>query len=444
VADGPVLPLAPEQRLLLAAAARAPAAAYTTCYGYRVVGALDVDRLAAVTRRLAAEVPLLRAGFTGSRVLPSGLEVRPDCEVFTDHGRVHDAAAFLAGVAGRRIRLTRDPLFQVVLARHGQDHLVLTIWHHAIADAWSVGLCTRWLGELYADRGGPPEGAGRWADFVADEAAAAGAVDDAGGFWASQQRDAALAALLPPRDGAAAGAASRAGSGVAVGAADMVRVGVAGAGFPERCRAAGSTPGAVLLAAALLAGSAGGAGGVGSAGGADGAGGAGAGGGPVVLPTTLAGREPPYEHTVGLLMRTVLLRGEPARSPAEMRRAVLRQLTRCWRHRHESLLLLAERDPAVAARLGAGPLPFFAQLLDVPSRELVLPGCTTELVHNGFERTTRFGVELHLRPGADGAVEGAFSFDTARYDRAAVAAAATRYRDLVERVVAGRPAAVPA
>ncbi len=444
MADGPVLPLAPEQRLLLAAAARAPAAAYTTCYGYRLVGALDVDRLAAATRRLAAEVPLLRAGFTGSRVLPSGLEVRPERSVFADHGRVDDAAAFLAGVAGRRIRLTRDPLFQVVLARHGRDHLVLTIWHHAIADAWSVGLCTRWLGELYADRGGPPEGAGRWADFVAGEAAAAGRVEDPGRFWASQQRGAALAALLPPGEGPAVGAASRAGSAVA----DVVRVGVAVAGFPERCRAAGSTPGAVLLAAALLAGGAGGAdgaGGAGGAGGAYGAGGAdGAGGGPVVLPTTLAGREPPYEHTVGLLMRTVLLRGEPARSPAETRRAVLRQLTRCWRHRHESLLLLAERDPAAAARLGAGPLPFFAQLLDVPPRELVLPGCTTELVHNGFERTTRFGVELHLRPGADGAVEGAFSFDTARYDHVAVATAAARYRDLVERVVADRPAAVPA
>jgi hypothetical protein len=135
-------------------------------------------------------------------------------------------------------------------------------------------------------------------------------------------------------------------------------------------------------------------------------------------------------------MRTVLLRGEPPRSrpPAEVRRGVQRQLGRCWRHRHESLLLLAERSPAAAAQLAGGPLPFFAQVLDVPPRELTLPGCETELVFHGMERTTRFGVELHLRPQAGGSVRGTFGYDVARHRRADVEAAAARYRDLVDQL----------
>lgn len=413
-AAGPELPLAAEQRLLLAGAARQRAPVYTISYGYRVTGDLDVGRLGAATHRLAAEVPLLRAVFTGGRVLPSGMRVLPEREVFVEHGDVADAAAFLAGPAGRRVRLTRDPLFQVAVARHGGDHLVSTMWHHAIADAWSVGLCTRWLGELYAGTGGPPEAAGRWPDFVADEAAALAATEDPGRYWVDQHRDAAFAELLP------------AGPEPPAGAADTVLLEVAGAGFPQRCRAVGATPGAVLLAAATLA--------------------AGSPAGPVVLPTMLANREPPYEQTVGLLMRTVLLRGEPpgAQPLAEVRRGALRQLSRCWRHRHESLLLLAERSPAAAGQLGAGPLPFFAQVLDVPPRELVLPGGKVELVHHGFERTTRFGVELHLRPREGGAVEGAFVHDRARYRRADVEAAAAGYRDRVEELLAPAGAGQPA
>jgi Condensation domain len=435
VADG-VLPLAAEQRLLLARAAMQRAPVYTISYGYRVTGDLDVGRLAAATRRLAAQVPLLCSVFEGSRVLPTGMRVLPEQEVFVDHGTVEDPEAFLGGLAGRRVRLTRDPLFQVGVARHGTDHVVATMWHHAIVDAWSVGLCTRWLGELYADTGGPPEGAGRWPDFVAQEAAELAAAEDPGRFWLDQHRDATFAALVP----AVAESPS--------GQADAVTTEVAGAGFPQRCRAVGGTPGAVLLAAATLA--------------------AGDAAGPVALPTMLVNREPPFEDTVGLFMRTALLRGEPLGPPprvpagisgasaaagpvsvsgsalpgtstssgsatvSTVRRGVLRQLGRCWRHRHESLLLLAERSPAAAAQLAAGPLPFFAQVLDVPRRELALAGCEAELVFHGFERTTRFGVELHLRPRDGGAVEGAFVYDVARYRRADVVAAAARYRAWVD------------
>ena len=398
-----LLPLASEQRLLLAGAAQQRAPVYTISYGYRVIGDLDVGRLAAATRRLAAEVPLLRSVFDGSRVLPTALRVLPErADVFVDHGTVDDPEAFLAGLAGRRVRLLRDPLFQVAVARHGADHVVATTWHHAIADAWSVALCTRWLGELYADTGEPPEGAGRWADFVAHEAAELAAVDDPGRFWVDQHRDATFASLVP------------AGPQAPTGTAETVLTEVAEAGFPERCRAVGGTPGAVLLAAATLA--------------------AGSPNGPVAVPTMLANREPPYEETVGLFMRTALLRGEPLGSEpvGETRRGVLRQLGRCWRHRHESLLLLAERSPVAAAQLAAGPLPFFAQVLDVPRRELTLPGGKAELVFHGFERTTRFGVELHLRPRDGSAVQGALVYDVARYRRVDVEAAAARYRSWVE------------
>jgi hypothetical protein len=184
---------------------------------------------------------------------------------------------------------------------------------------------------------------------------------------------------------------------------------VAGPGFTRRCRAVGATPGTVLLGAAALA----------CVESSD---------RPVVLPTMLANRDKHFADSVGLFVRTVLLREEPfgARTVGEARRGVLRRLVDCWRHRHESLLHAAERYPDIG--LGSGPLPFFAQVLDLPPRSLPLTGCRTEQVYHFFQRTTRFGMELHLTPRADGGIGAAFVYDRARVRRPDVTGAIARYR----------------
>jgi Condensation domain len=403
VADD-LLPLSSEQRLLLLGAAVQRAPIYTIFYGYRVTGPLDVDRLGDAVRRLAAAVPMLRSVFEGNAVFPDAMRVLPERDdVFVDAGTVSDPEAYLAELAGRPVTVTADPLFQVTVARHGDEHVVSGMWHHTIADAWSVSLTVRWLGQLYADPAATvPGGADRWPDYVREEEAAVAALTEPGRFW-QDQFEGAEPAVLAAGNGAA-------GSGYAA----AVVTEVAAAGFPRRCRQVGGTPGAVLLTAAALTG-------------ADRA------GGPVVVPTMLANREPAYENAVGLFMRTSLLRGEaPAdRTVAEARTAVLRQIGGCWRHRYESLLSLVERSEKAAAAMAGGPMPFFAQVLDVPRRQLELAGCAVEQVFHGFERTVRFGTELHLRPQPDGSVEAAFVYDTASHERVAVEAAAGRYRDWV-------------
>lgn len=380
--------------------------AYTLFYGFRVTGDLDVDRLATTAYRLAAALPLLRAVLDGSPVRPRSMSVLPETETFVDHGAVGDAAAFLSGLASQRVRLTRGPLFQVGVARHGDDHIVSMMWHHAIVDAWSVSLCMRWFGQLYADAGGPPDGAVRWDEFVRHEEKALAAADDPGRYWLNQYQGTVFAAPLRPT--------SRPGTG----SAEILNFDVAAPGFPAQCRAVGATPGTVLLTAATLACVE-------------------LGDRPVTVASMIANRQRPFMDTFGLMIRTVLLREEPlgTRRVGDARRSMQLQLSRCWRHRHESLQLLAERDPDAAAALASGPPPFFVQLLNVPDRELSIPGCRVERIFDATEHTIRFGLELHLKPREDGGIEGTFIFDNALYRRPDVMAAADRYRAWVALLV---------
>lgn len=135
-----------------------------------LVGA-GADRLVRTAARVGA--PVLRTAFVGAPAWPDSVRLVDDVPFFVDHGEVADAAAFFDGIEHAPVALGEGPLFRVGVARHGDEWLVSTMWHHAIADAYTVGLCTRWLGELYPGGSALSVGADRWGEFLAVEQAAA-------------------------------------------------------------------------------------------------------------------------------------------------------------------------------------------------------------------------------------------------------------------------------
>jgi hypothetical protein len=407
-----VLPTAAEQRLIAANAlkARQRTRIYRISYGYRITGPFDPARFAAAVRRLAAGIPMLRAVFDEHPVVASELRVRDDQEVFFDHGPVEDPAGFLTRMAGTETSYTEGPLFQVDLARDGDAYLVLLSWDHSIVDAWSVSLCIRWLSEFYEGRAELPEGATRWASYARREADALLMIDQPGTFWRDQMAGARPATVATPTTPEPSGIA------------DCVTISLVDKDFPRLCRGVGATPGTILLAGALATAA-------GYANPGDPR--------PITLPTMLANRDPQFQETIGLFMRTVLIQARPAleRTVGDVRRNALREVGRCYRHRHESVVFLLEQYRDVVDEFSSFPLPLFAQLLDVPAREPSFGTCTVELAYHGFERTARFGVEIHMRPQPDGSVEGAFVYDQGQYRREEVELAARQQRAWIRRLV---------
>jgi hypothetical protein len=400
-----VLPTATEQRLIAANALKGKQRSriFRIAYGYRVTGPFDVARFAAAVRKLAADVPLLRSVFDEHPIFASELIVRDDLEVFFDHGEVADAEQFLARAASVETAYTKGPLFQVDLARHGDAYVMLLSWDHSIVDAWSVSLCVRWLGELYGGREQLPDAATLWPEYGHREAEALSAIDEPGVFWRDQVTGARPARVAVPVSDESSGLAA------------SVTVPLAGAGFPQQCRAVKATPGAILIASALL-----------TAGADD----ADQDPRPVAMPTMFANRDPRYQDSIGLFMRTIFVRVDLAgdRTVGDVRRDTLRELGRCFRHRQESVVYLLEQYRAAIDALSTFPLPFFAQLLDVPAREPHFEGCEVELAYHGFDHIARFGAEAYMRPQADGGIEGAYVYDRVQYKLDDIERAARRHQ----------------
>ncbi|HEY0699531.1 MAG TPA: condensation domain-containing protein, partial [Micromonospora sp.] len=291
--DGPngtaagVMPVVAEQHLLAANAmmSRQRDRVYQIGYGYRITG-LDPGRLVAAVRELVARVPTLRVVFDEHPVVATEMRVRDRVDVVTEHPPVDDdpaaVAAFFAELSRGEVDFTAGPLFEAHLAPCGGDHLLFLSWDHTIVDAWSVALTIRWLGELYSGTGGPPPTAGDFPAFAEQESEGLRSVSDPTAFWHDQLVDGRAARLRP--------AAARPASGVA----DCVTFALAGTEFGQRCRAVSATPGAVLLGAAALTAE--------PDGPAD---------SPMVLPTMFANRDPRFTESVGLFMRTAMLRVEP-------------------------------------------------------------------------------------------------------------------------------------
>ncbi|HKH43166.1 MAG TPA: amino acid adenylation domain-containing protein [Thermoanaerobaculia bacterium] len=101
----------------------------------------------ALTGRRPVQIPLAPAELAAASLLPcvdlSALSMLPVLEA--------EVARLTAAEAGRPFDLERGPLLHAVLVRRGpESHRLLLTVHHIAADASSVGLLIRELGQLYA------------------------------------------------------------------------------------------------------------------------------------------------------------------------------------------------------------------------------------------------------------------------------------------------------
>ncbi len=133
-------------------------AVYNLAAALRLGGELDVAALAAALRALAQRHEALRTTFPSSEgepvqavppepqtALPMvDLGGLPDGEAEAETGRIaRDEAA-------RPFHLAAGPLWRTVLVRRAEeDHHLVVVLHHIVADGWSRGLLLREVGELY-------------------------------------------------------------------------------------------------------------------------------------------------------------------------------------------------------------------------------------------------------------------------------------------------------
>ena len=162
--------LGPMQRSLWLAHRLDPeSAAYHLVDAYRVVGSLDIERLAAAFRRIARRHRLLRSTFhaRGGDVVQEILPVEQVDEPLDEHLDEHcaveivdggeDAAAVAVHEARRPFDLSTPPLIRLVviegLAVEGRaDTLLMLVLHHILADEHALGVFWREISDAMAGR----------------------------------------------------------------------------------------------------------------------------------------------------------------------------------------------------------------------------------------------------------------------------------------------------
>ncbi|HKV10762.1 MAG TPA: amino acid adenylation domain-containing protein, partial [Thermoanaerobaculia bacterium] len=126
-----------------------------------LTGPLSVSALSSAVAEIALRHEALRTVFAVrdgepvQRILP---EVPPglrplavtDLSALPDALRSAEAERLLAAEAGRPFDLSRGPLLRAALLQMGaEEHRLLLVLHHIVADGWSLGVLARELGELY-------------------------------------------------------------------------------------------------------------------------------------------------------------------------------------------------------------------------------------------------------------------------------------------------------
>ncbi len=134
--------------------------------GARLSGPLDLPALAAAMGEIARRHQTLRSTFAaaGGRPLaafaPAGPQSLPlvDLAGLPAAARQSASAALATAEARRPFDLAAGPPLRTTLLRLGaEEHRLLLIFHHIVADGWSVNLYVRELAEHYrAARGGRP------------------------------------------------------------------------------------------------------------------------------------------------------------------------------------------------------------------------------------------------------------------------------------------------
>jgi len=130
-------------------------ATYLIPFALHIAGPLSVDSLEKALTTLIMRHESLRTSFPSDGTRPlqqvaEHIDFRlPIVDIHAEPGQL-DARMRTEMHAG--FDLARGPLFRAVLYRLAADeHVLLTLQHHAISDAWSLGVLTRELGILYDD-----------------------------------------------------------------------------------------------------------------------------------------------------------------------------------------------------------------------------------------------------------------------------------------------------
>ncbi|CCK30257.1 hypothetical protein BN159_5878 [Streptomyces davaonensis JCM 4913] len=143
---------------------RTDPAVYNIAHRIDLHGELDVERLRGALTELVRRHDALRGRCT-ERVL----EVLAEVPVEVPVEDVVDADRWCEEHARMPFALDRAPLFRFRLARLAEDRwILLTVFHHAVCDGWSLGVLREELGALYAGTELPPASA-QFTDFARDE-----------------------------------------------------------------------------------------------------------------------------------------------------------------------------------------------------------------------------------------------------------------------------------
>lgn len=133
-------------------------ATYNIAEILRLRGPLDVAVLERSLTELVARHEALRTTFAADanepfQVIHPPAPVRVpvvNLEAVPESARLHEASRVTHAEAWRPFALSTGPLIRFQLLRFAADDHVLGLYlHHSIADAWSIGVLTEELGELY-------------------------------------------------------------------------------------------------------------------------------------------------------------------------------------------------------------------------------------------------------------------------------------------------------
>ncbi|MFD4395262.1 amino acid adenylation domain-containing protein [Kitasatospora sp. NPDC058478] len=156
--DGPAPLSFGQERLWFLQEFETDAVEYTTSFGLRLRGGLDLAALRTALTGLVERHEPLRTVFTTEDGV-ARQEVRPayapdtepvDLSALGAEEREAEFAALLRRELATPFDLASGPLLRSTVVRHGpDDHALFLNLHHIAADGWSKGLLTGELGELY-------------------------------------------------------------------------------------------------------------------------------------------------------------------------------------------------------------------------------------------------------------------------------------------------------
>src|SRR5690349_12104822 len=148
-------------------------ASYLIPMAVRLRGVLDADVLEVSLRELTQRHEILRTSFVPVEGQPSQI-VAPELAVtlplvnLKDEGECEALARkFIFEESQTPFNLAQAPLWRAkLLSLDTDDHVLLLMIHHIIADEWSLGVLLREMAALYEARAALPELSIQYADFA--------------------------------------------------------------------------------------------------------------------------------------------------------------------------------------------------------------------------------------------------------------------------------------